>query len=197
MKVLRVLGNRILLRHLGSFEPEGAIAIPPAYRQKTNEFRVVAVGTGRVQKDGTRTTEDFCGLQPGDTILIMQYGGLPCGYQFKVDGEEYLLVGVETLRFKVMPDGLQVLGPRVMFEATEEKLPGQHHIIIPDVARKRPTTGVVRKVGQKVAPDLNPGTEIIVTTKGLGIITLNGKPFRVAEAAEVLATVKPSNRKKA
>lgn len=61
----------------GIFLPETAV-------KELNEAKVLAVGPGAIDKDGKRVAPS---VQPGDKVLIPQYGGSP----IKVGEEELSL----------------------------------------------------------------------------------------------------------
>ena len=83
---IRPLGDRILVKRLEEeTTTAGGIIIPDTAKEKPLEGRVVAVGAGRVQEDGTvRPVE----VQAGDRVLFGQYAGT----EVNVEGEEHLLI---------------------------------------------------------------------------------------------------------
>jgi chaperonin GroES len=86
MKV-RPLNDRILVRRLEeeSEQRVGGIIIPDTAKEKPQQGKVIAVGTGKVKDDGTRIPLD---VQAGDTILFGKYSG----QEIKLDGEEFLIM---------------------------------------------------------------------------------------------------------
>jgi chaperonin GroES len=63
----------------------GGIIVPDTAKEKPQQAKVVAVGTGRVNDDGKTIPLD---VKAGDYVLIGKYAGT----EIKVDGEEYLIV---------------------------------------------------------------------------------------------------------
>ena len=86
MKV-RPLRDRILVERLEEAEQRtiGGIIIPDTAKEKPQQGRVVAVGTGRVNDKGEVFPLD---VTAGDTILFGKYAGT----QIKIEGKEYLII---------------------------------------------------------------------------------------------------------
>ncbi len=85
MKV-RPLNDRILVRRLEEGEQRvGGIIIPDTAKEKPQQGKVMAVGTGKIKEDGGRIPLD---VKEGDTILFGKYSG----QEIKLDGEEYLIM---------------------------------------------------------------------------------------------------------
>ena len=83
---IRPLQDRIVVKRLeGDNKTKGGIIIPDTAKEKPIEGKVVAVGNGKVLKDGkVRKLE----VKVGDTILFGKYSGT----EIKLDGEEHLLI---------------------------------------------------------------------------------------------------------
>jgi chaperonin GroES len=64
---------------------KGGIIIPDTAKEKPIEGKVIAVGTGRIKKDGTKMPLE---VKKGDRVLYGKYAGT----EVKVDGEEYLMM---------------------------------------------------------------------------------------------------------
>ena len=64
---------------------KGGIIIPDTAKEKPQEGKVVALGTGKVDDNGKKV--DFT-VKKGDKVLISKYGGT----EIKVDGESYLIM---------------------------------------------------------------------------------------------------------
>ena len=63
----------------------------PGHRQgKAQQGKVIAVGKGRIEKDGKITPLD---VKAGDTILFGKYAG----QEIKIDGNEYLIIREEEV----------------------------------------------------------------------------------------------------
>jgi len=90
MKV-RPLHDRIIVRQLEEEEKtKGGIIIPDTAKEKPFEGKVIAVGTGRVNKDGKKIPLE---VKKGDRVLYARYGGT----EVKIDGEEYLMMKEEDI----------------------------------------------------------------------------------------------------
>ena len=85
MKV-RPLHDRLIIQTMKEEEmTKGGIIIPDTAKEKPVEGKVIAVGTGRVKKDGTKMPLE---IKKGDRVLYAKYGGT----EIKMDGEEYLMM---------------------------------------------------------------------------------------------------------
>ena len=83
---VRPLGDRVLVQPLEEAEvKKGGIIIPDTAKEKPQEGKVVALGTGKRDEDGK--TIPFV-VKAGDKVLISKYGGT----EIKVDGESYLIM---------------------------------------------------------------------------------------------------------
>ncbi len=85
MKV-RPLSDRILVERLeGETQTKGGLFIPDSAKEKPQEGRVIAVGTGKVLDNG-----EIAALQvkEGDRVLFGKYSGT----EIKLDGEERLII---------------------------------------------------------------------------------------------------------
>jgi chaperonin GroES len=70
---IRPLHDRVLIRRLNVEErARGGIIIPDTAKEKPQQGEVIAVGAGKVNKDGTRQALD---VQPGDRVLFGKYSG--------------------------------------------------------------------------------------------------------------------------
>ena len=86
MKKIRPLHDRILVkREEESEEKIGGIIIPDTAKEKPQQGKVIAVGKGKVEKDGKVTPLD---VKEGDTVLFGKYAGT----EIKIEGKEYLIV---------------------------------------------------------------------------------------------------------
>jgi chaperonin GroES len=83
---VRPLGDRVLVQALEEAEvKKGGIIIPDTAKEKPQEGKVVALGTGKRDDDGN--VIPFT-VKAGDKVLISKYGGT----EIKVDGESYLIM---------------------------------------------------------------------------------------------------------
>ena len=73
MTTLRPLHDRVLVRRVEEQDDKhGSIIIPDTAKEKPQEGRVIAVGTGRVTEDGRKLP---LALKEGDRILFGKYSG--------------------------------------------------------------------------------------------------------------------------
>ena len=85
MKV-RPLADRILVERLEESEvKKGSIIIPDTAKEKPQQGKVLAVGTGKVDDKGNRIPLD---VKKGDTILFGKYSG----NEIRMDDIEYLIM---------------------------------------------------------------------------------------------------------
>ncbi|MDE1172013.1 MAG: co-chaperone GroES [Verrucomicrobium sp.] len=83
---IRPLGDRVLVKSIEEQEVrKGGIIIPDSAKEKPQEAKVVAVGSGRLDDSGKRVPIE---LKKGDKVLISKYGGT----EIKVDGETYQIL---------------------------------------------------------------------------------------------------------
>lgn len=80
------LRENVVLRRLEAEEERvGSIIIPDSAKEKPMTAEVIAVGKGKVLKDGSRQAPE---VKVGDTVLIGKYSGS----EVKLDGEDFLIV---------------------------------------------------------------------------------------------------------
>ena len=85
MKV-RPLHDRLIVKGLEEEEKtKGGIIIPDTAKEKPVEGKVIAVGKGKVQEDGTKIPME---VKKGDRILFAKYAGT----EVKIDDEEHLIM---------------------------------------------------------------------------------------------------------
>ena len=90
MKV-RPLQDRLIVKRLEEEEKtKGGIIIPDTAKEKPIEGKVIAAGTGRLNKDGKKMPME---VKTGDRILFAKYAGT----EVKMDGEEYLMMKEEDV----------------------------------------------------------------------------------------------------
>jgi chaperonin GroES len=84
--LLRPLGDRIVIELVESEEKTASgIVLPDSAKEKPQEGRVVAVGTGRVLENGERVALE---VSEGDRIIFSKYSGT----EVKFEGNEYLIL---------------------------------------------------------------------------------------------------------
>src|SRR5437016_13262242 len=82
----RPLHDRVLVMRLEEQdEKHGSLILPDTAKEKPQEGRVIAVGTGRVTDDGTILP---LAVKTGDRVLFSKYSG----NEIKLDGEEFLIM---------------------------------------------------------------------------------------------------------
>jgi len=83
---IRPLGEKVLVKRMEAEDvTKGGIVLPDSAKEKPQRGTVLAVGDGRLLKDGTRAESQ---VSKGDKVLFTSYGGT----EIKVDSEEYLLM---------------------------------------------------------------------------------------------------------
>jgi chaperonin GroES len=88
---LRPLHDRLLVKRLEAGDAKhGSIIIPDSAKEKPQEGKVIAVGTGKVTEEGKKIPLD---VKAGDRILFGKYSGS----EVKLDGEEYLTMREEDV----------------------------------------------------------------------------------------------------
>ena len=88
---IRPLHDRVLVQRVEQEEQvRGGIIIPDTAKEKPQEGKVIAVGTGKVTEDGKRHALD---VKAGDKILFGKYSGS----EVKVDDKEYLIMREEDV----------------------------------------------------------------------------------------------------
>jgi len=87
----RPLHDRVLIERVEEKESvKGGIVIPDTAKEKPQEGRVVAVGSGKKEKDGKVIPLD---VKAGDRILFGKYSGT----EIKIDNEDYLILREEEV----------------------------------------------------------------------------------------------------
>jgi chaperonin GroES len=83
---VRPLGDRVLVQPLEEQEvKKGGIIIPDTAKEKPQEGKVVALGTGKIDDNGKKV--DFT-VKKGDKVLISKYGGT----EIKIEDQNYLIM---------------------------------------------------------------------------------------------------------
>ncbi|WP_027724873.1 co-chaperone GroES [Tuberibacillus calidus] len=84
--MLKPLGDRIVIEPVEKEEKTaGGIVLPDTAKEKPQEGRVIAVGTGKVADNGERIALE---VKEGDRIIFSKYAGT----EVKYDGKEYLIL---------------------------------------------------------------------------------------------------------
>ena len=80
------LGDKVVVRPVDAEETTaGGIVLPDAAQEKQRQGRVLSVGDGILNQDGSRAIHE---VKEGDRVLYSQY----CGTEVEVDGESLLIM---------------------------------------------------------------------------------------------------------
>lgn len=91
MAGIRPLQDRILVKRVEQESTtKGGIIIPDTAKEKPAEGVVIAVGKGKVLKDGSVRAPD---VKHGDRVLFGQYAGT----EVKIEGAEHLILREEDV----------------------------------------------------------------------------------------------------
>jgi chaperonin GroES len=84
--VLKPLGDRVVIETVETEEKTASgIVLPDTAKEKPQEGKVVAVGSGRVLDNGERVKVE---VNVGDRIIFSKYAGT----EVKYNGKEYLIL---------------------------------------------------------------------------------------------------------
>ena len=88
---IRPLHDRILIKRLDEeTKTSGGLFIPDAAKEKPIQAKVIAVGTGKRDKDGKVHPLE---VKAGDKVLFAKYSGT----EVKIDGDEHLILREDDL----------------------------------------------------------------------------------------------------
>lgn len=88
---IRPLHDRILVKRLEEeTKTSGGLFIPDTAKEKPIQATVIAVGSGKRDKQGKLIALD---VKPGDKVLFSKYSGS----EVKIDGEEHLIMREDDL----------------------------------------------------------------------------------------------------
>ena len=89
---IRPLADRVLVQPIDedSEVKKGGIIIPDTAKEKPQEGKVVAVGTGKLDDDGKKMPFN---VKKGDRVLMPKYGGT----EVKIEDKEYQIVREEDI----------------------------------------------------------------------------------------------------
>jgi chaperonin GroES len=83
---LKPLADRVIVRQSEAEEKTASgIVLPDTAKEKPQEGKVVAVGSGAINKDGVRIALE---VKEGDRVLFSKYAGT----EVKYEGKEYLIM---------------------------------------------------------------------------------------------------------
>ena len=88
---LKPLGDRIVVRQLDAQETtKSGLVLPDSAKEKPQQAKVLAIGTGRLLDDGTVKSLE---IKNGDRVLYGKYSGT----EVFIEGEEYLILREEDV----------------------------------------------------------------------------------------------------
>ena len=83
---IKPIGDRVLVEHIEEKEQvRGGIIIPDSAKEKPQEAKVIALGTGKTDDNGKKVPFE---VKKGDRVLVSKYGGT----EVKLDEKKYTLV---------------------------------------------------------------------------------------------------------
>ncbi|MBN2255059.1 MAG: co-chaperone GroES [Deltaproteobacteria bacterium] len=85
MKLKPLHDQVLVLRVESEAKTSGGIIIPDTAKEKPYQGEIVAVGPGRIDKDGRRISPD---VKAGDRVLFQRYAGT----EVKIKGVEHLMM---------------------------------------------------------------------------------------------------------
>jgi chaperonin GroES len=84
--MIKPLGERVLIEPIAKEETTASgILLPDTAKEKPQEGKVIAVGSGSLNKDGVRVALE---VKEGDRVLFSKYAGT----EVKFEGKEYLIM---------------------------------------------------------------------------------------------------------
>ena len=84
--MLKPLGDRVIIERVEVEEKTSSgIVLPDSAKEKPQQGRVIAVGSGRVADNGTKITPE---VEEGNTVVFAQFAGT----ELKYEGNEYLIL---------------------------------------------------------------------------------------------------------
>lgn len=96
MKVVP-LHDRIVVSRIESEEKtKGGIIIPDTAKEKPQEGKIIAVGPGKLDKEGKRIPPD---VKSGDRILFTKWAGT----ELKLDDQEYMIMKEDDILCVIEP----------------------------------------------------------------------------------------------
>lgn len=88
---IRPLHDKILVKRLEEEQKtKGGIIVPDTAKEKPLQGKVIAVGQGKLLKDGSRRE---LSVKAGDTVIFGKY----VGTEVKIEGEEHLILNEDDV----------------------------------------------------------------------------------------------------
>jgi chaperonin GroES len=90
---IQPLGDRVLVESVEAADEQvmGGIVIPDSAKEKPQESKVIALGTGKIDDNGKKVPFD---VKVGDIVLTSRYGGTDVKY----DGKEYKILNADDIQ---------------------------------------------------------------------------------------------------
>jgi len=96
---IKPLGTRVVIKALEKEErTKSGILLPDTAKEKPQQGKVVAVGTGKLLENGTKLALE---VKEGDTVIFSKYSGT----EVKVDGEEFIILDGERDILAIVAQG--------------------------------------------------------------------------------------------
>ncbi len=92
METIRPLGNRVLIKRVKAATSKGGILLPETAKEKPKEGEVMAVGPGKMNKEGKL---EKMHVKVGDAVLFTNYAGTEV--KRGNEGEEYLILSQDDI----------------------------------------------------------------------------------------------------
>ncbi|OGX29951.1 MAG: co-chaperone GroES [Omnitrophica WOR_2 bacterium RIFCSPLOWO2_12_FULL_51_24] len=88
---LKPLGDKVIVEVLSAEEKtKGGIILPDTAKEKPQEAKVIAVGSGKTLENGKVVAPD---VKAGDIVIFGKYSGS----EVKVDDKEYLIIDADDI----------------------------------------------------------------------------------------------------
>jgi len=87
---LRPIGDNILVERLEAEQKKKGIIIPDSAKEKPKQGKVVAVGKGKIDKDGKLIPMN---VKKGDKVIFGSYAGT----EVEVEGKQYVIMGEDDV----------------------------------------------------------------------------------------------------
>lgn len=96
---IKPLGSRVVIKALEKEErTKSGILLPDTAKEKPQQGKVVAVGSGRLLETGSKVALE---VKEGDTVIFSKYSGT----EIKVDGDEYIILDGERDILAIVAQG--------------------------------------------------------------------------------------------
>ena len=88
---IKPLGDKILVQRLeAESQTASGIFLPESAKEKPQQAKVVAIGTGKILDNGERAAFQ---VKKGDTILLSKWGGTEISH----DGDDYIMLSEDEV----------------------------------------------------------------------------------------------------